>query len=62
MPKKKYFVHLEYAETWAVWADSEEDAMANYTDGNDLFLKMRDIEVHETPEDYPLDERWSTDA
>lgn len=62
MPKKKYIVRLEYAETWAVWADSEEDAIANYTDGNDILLKMRDVEAEIAPEDYELDERWSTNA
>lgn len=62
MPKKKYIVRLEYAETWAVWADSEEDAIANYTDGNDILLKMRDVEAELAPEDYDLDERWSTNA
>ena len=62
MPKKKYIVRLEYAETWAVWADSEEDAIANYTDGNDILLKMRDVEAELGPEDYDLDERWSTNA
>ena len=62
MPKKKYIVHLEYAETWAVWADSEEDAIANYTDGNDILLEMRDVEAELAPADYELDERWSTNA
>lgn len=62
MTKKKYLVQLEYAETWAIWADSEEDAIANYTDGNDILLKMRSVDAELAPENYELDERWSTDA
>jgi hypothetical protein len=63
MPEqKKYFVHLEYSETWAIWADSEEDAITNYTGGDNLSLRMRDVEAVQAPDDYELDEIWTSNA
>jgi hypothetical protein len=62
MAKKKYIVVIDYSEDWVVWADNEQDAIDNYTDGDCIRLQMKDFEVDGLPEEYELSEVFSTNG